>query len=134
MESKKFNEIASGNSQTTNKNEANNTNYPQSELNLKNKVTNVFSDLEFLKKSLKDIRGAKEDSKTIPNNYKTYDFFSDDRYRTVLDQIKQSNPNPVRTKQQKNPSSKDKSTGNSLLGLNKPTKENAKESNGESSN
>lgn len=132
--SKNNKEIASGYLPTSNKNNDFNNN-AQQELNLKNKLTNAFSDLEYLKRSLKDIRGTKDDLKSKPLHNQTYDFFSDDRYRSVLDQIKQSNPDRNKIYQQKIASSKDKYMVSSMLGLIKPTKDsNSKESNGERSN
>ena len=129
--SKYISESASTYLQHSIKNKQIDSNNSQQELNLKNKLTNAFTDFEFLKKSLKDTREVKDGLKPKPQNNQIYDFFSDNRYRSVLDQIKQSNPD--RNKKQKMASSKDKYV-NSLLGLIKPTKDNAKESNGEGSN
>lgn len=109
-----------------NKNKENESNQPQQDYNLKNKLTNAFTDLEHLKKSLHNIRGTNEDLRSKPQNNQTYDFFSDDRYRSVLDQIKQSNPD--RNKNQKKPPSKEKIMINSLLGLIKPPRDSGEKS------
>lgn len=87
--------------------------------NLKSKLTNAFSDLDFMKNSLKGIRGTKNDpiSKQQSNN-QNYDFFSDDRYRSVLDQIKNSNYQDKNKKNTIN-SLKDKEIVGALLGLSK---------------
>jgi hypothetical protein len=125
--SKNMKESASAYFSSSNKNKENESNQAQSEYNLKNKLTNAFTDLEHLKKSLNNIRGSNEDSKSKPQSNQTYDFFSDDRYRNVLDQIKQSNPD--KNKHQKNASSKDKNVVTSLLGLIKPRKDSEDKSN-----
>ena len=67
------------------------------ENNLRNKLNNAFTDLESLRKALKDIRSNndsiinKNDTNTNNPYGNKYDFFSDDRYNHVLNQIKDSN-------------------------------------------
>lgn len=67
------------------------------EANLNNKLNNAFSDLDILKRELKTIR--RNNDELIPQiTYKSNkrplnrpDLFSDERYKNVLTQIKESN-------------------------------------------
>lgn len=98
----------------------------QHDLNLKNKLTNAFTDLENLKKSLKTIRGDNYEAKTNYLNNQKYDFFSDERYMNVLNQIKQSNQD--KTKNIKlNSASREKPSTNNSFGVFKNQKDYKKE-------
>jgi len=82
---------------TPNKNKESESKEGQTEINLRNKLDNAFTDLETLRKALKDIRKNNDNIITNNNgnnkskNKEKYDFFSDERYNNVLNQIKESN-------------------------------------------
>lgn len=110
-----------GGSQVNNDNESNNED--QSNMNLRSKLTNAFTDLESLRKTLKDIRSNNDNflnKRTNKNNAEKYDFFSDERYANVLNQIKQSNIdhnklNKTVNNNYKSASSKEKLTSKSFI-------------------
>lgn len=80
----------------TDNSKSENDNY-NSEANLKNKLNNAFNDLDSLKKELRNIRGNNEiiiphlNYKGTRNHSDKHDFFSDERYQHVINQIKESN-------------------------------------------
>jgi len=103
-----------------------------SEINLRNKLNNAFSDLESLRKSLKNIRSNKNNSMSgnnsdqINKNIQKYDFFSDDRYNNVLSQIKHSNQEMSKNSKLTS-SSRDKPASNNSFSIYKMQKETIKE-------
>jgi len=115
---------------SSNFNKDSESNQAPSEMNLRNKLNNAFSDLENLRKALKDIR-SNNDSMVAGNNNghiknknsQKYDFFSDDRYNNVLNKIKQSNQD--KSKQAKfTSSSREKLAANNSYNIYKMNKEN----------
>ena len=97
MSAKDTENFSSGYYSSSNQNKEFDKNQGQLDLNLKNKLNNAFTDLESLRKALKDIRSNNDnilhnnDTKLKFKNTDKYDFFSDERYNNVLNQIKQSN-------------------------------------------
>jgi len=128
--SKVIKESASAYLQTSSKNKESEYAYQaQQDYNLKGKLRNASTNLDYLKNSLKDIKGTKDDSKSKPLNSPKYDFFSYGRCSNVLDQI--GHKNQEINKPQKVASSKDKYFVSNLLDLIKPSKDNANEIKGE---
>lgn len=117
---------------SSNQNKDSDDNQTPSELNLRNKLNNAFSDLENLRKALKDIR-SNNDSMIGGNagNHKNksnqkFDFFSDDRYNNVLNQIKQSNQDKNKHSKMTS-SSREKLAANNSYSIYKMQKENNRE-------
>lgn len=124
--------ITSGYYSSLNQNKDSDNNQGQSELNLRNKLNNAFSDLENLRKALKDIRSNNDNivagaiANTQNKNNDKYDFFSDDRYTNVLNQIKQSNQEKSKPNKFTS-SSREKLAANNSFSVYKSKKENIRE-------
>lgn len=121
--------MASGYYSSPNQNKDSDGNQAPSELNLRNKLNNAFSDLENLRKALKDIRSNNDNVMSGNNvhqknkNSQKYDFFSDDRYNNVLNQIKQSNQDKDKHNKLTS-SSREKLAANNSFSIYKMHKEN----------
>jgi hypothetical protein len=124
--------ITSGYYSSSIKNKDSESNQEPSELNLRNKLDNAFGDLENLRKALKDIRSNNDNIMPGTNAYykntnnEKHDFFSDDRYSNVMNQIKQSNQE--KTKQNNFTStSREKLAANNSYTIYKSKRENNRE-------